>query len=77
MINIKRVNNGFIITSKDLSEMNAEIEIETVFESGEEDEKKCLADVLYFIAQEFGYSYDKWKEDNLNITWDKKGHKID
>ena len=43
----------------------------------EDDERKCMESLLYKIAEELGVQYNKWNKDNLNITWDKKGHKLD
>ena len=42
----------------------------------ENDEKETLKKLLEAIASECGYDYDKWGQENLNITFDKKGHKV-
>ncbi|MEO5366085.1 MAG: hypothetical protein H7831_06970 [Magnetococcus sp. WYHC-3] len=41
------------------------------------DEQDCMKRLLEAVAEHFGYSYDKFKSDNLNISWDRKGHKVD
>ncbi|MCK5602972.1 hypothetical protein KAR91_13905 [Candidatus Pacearchaeota archaeon] len=37
----------------------------------------ALTPVLKAVASRCGDMYDKFGDDNLNITWDKKGHKVD
>lgn len=76
MIKIRRTDNGFVTTHDDISVDGEEIEVETVFEEEDEEEKPCMTKLLYFVAEHFGSGYSKWEFDNLNITWDKKGHKI-
>lgn len=77
MIKIRRIENGFVVAYDDFSEEGEEIEVETVFEEEDDEEKPCMTKLLYFVAEHFGQMYDKWDGENLNITWDKKGHKMD
>lgn len=39
-------------------------------------EKQAMTKLLFRIAEFFGIQYDKFKEDNLKITWTEVGHKI-
>jgi hypothetical protein len=41
-----------------------------------ETEKETIKLLLYRIAEEFGEGYDKFGKENLNITFDRKGHKV-
>lgn len=47
-----------------------------VFEEDYNDDKKSLIDLLFKVAETLGFSYDKYGKENLNITFDKKGHKL-
>ena len=42
---------------------------------GEECEKKNFEQLVYMLANILGFSYDKFSEENVKITWDRKGHK--
>ena len=42
--------------------------------SGEED---CLKRMLLAVAGHFGVEYDRFGKHNINITFDKKGHKVE
>lgn len=64
---IKRVNNGFLIIE------NGDID---VIEQKDFDDKEAVTELLYEVATRLGYHYDKWNNENLNINWDKKGHKL-
>ena len=79
MIKIKHIENGFIVVYDDFNINDEKIEVETVFEDIDidDDKKVCMTRLLYFIAEHYGHQYDKWAKNNLNITWDKKGHKVD
>ena len=39
------------------------------------DEKDCLKRLLEAVADHFGFNYDRFRPNNLNITFDKEGHK--
>ena len=36
-----------------------------------------MTNLLTKIAEYFGFQYDKYGSDNLEINWSKKGHKIE
>ena len=40
-------------------------------------ELDCLKRMLEAVADHFGFKYDKWCRENINITIDKKGHKVE
>ena len=74
---IKSITNGYLI-----SETNDEGKIEltafTYDDFDEDDIKRCVTELLYYIAEKACLmTNDKWQEDNLNITWDKKGSKVE
>jgi hypothetical protein len=74
-LKIEEVNNGYILSHE------AEIEdgkfkvLKDVIEE-ERDEKETIKRLLEKIAEYFGVHYDKYAKDNLNILWNKKGHKL-
>jgi len=79
---IEKTENGFITTDyicEDTSEDGTEIikEYKNVIETENMDEKEELKKVLFKVADLLGYTYDKWEKENLNITFDKKGHKVE
>lgn len=83
-IEIKKVGNGYVIKSffwHDTSERGDMIireEVEVIEEeAGEEAENESLKRLLERIAELTGYQYDKFGKENLNITFDKKGHKVE
>ena len=52
----------------------------TVIETEELDDKgenKTLKKLLERVAEWTGYTYDKWSKNNLKITFDEKGRKLD
>jgi len=85
IITIKKIDNGFLIESK-YPEVDVEIHAITVdnisdneiekFKVNDED-KICIARLLDKINDLIGVSYDKFGKENLNITFDKKGHKVE
>jgi hypothetical protein len=72
---------GFIVTQTYLQEVDEHgnkiysQEVELIEET--DNEKADLQRLLECIAEKCGYSYDKFGSENLNITFDKKGHKVD
>jgi len=76
-INIKRVNNGFLVhvpsIGDEILDDNYVIEQE---DDTAESERKALKGLLENIANNIGFPYDKFSSNNLEITFDKKGHKI-
>ena len=74
-LKIEKINNGFILSYETESDDNKiEIIKEVIEESN--DENEAMTQLLERVAEYFGSHYDKYAENNLNITWDKKGHKL-
>ena len=75
-IEIEKIDNGYILLWKEeLEDGTFRIEKEVIEES--DTEKKTISRLLYRIAEFFGDSYDKYGKENLRISWNKKGRKID
>jgi hypothetical protein len=71
---IETADNGYILTTPPESEEDrAEVRVFEEYEN----EKKAFEALVYQLAEDFGFMYDKWKKDNLNIKWNKKGHKYE
>ncbi len=68
-LTIESCDNGFILQKH--SEGNTKSVIY------DDDEREAMKILLTEVAEYFGETYDKFKEDNLNITFSKKGHKIE
>lgn len=82
-IEIFRASNGFVLKKywyeTDDEQGNKVIENDTeIFgqEENEESERECIVNLLYAIAENYGFEYDKYSENNLNIDFKKKGHKL-
>lgn len=71
---IETADNGYILTTPPESEEDrGEVQVFEEYES----EKKSFEALVYQLAEDFGFTYDKWKKDNLKISWNKKGHKYE
>lgn len=71
---IETADNGYILTTPPESkEDRAEVQVFEEYES----KKKAFESLVYHLAEDLGFMYDKWKKDNLNIKWNKKGHKYE
>ena len=74
---IKKVDNGYILeTPTDTDEGDGQYTSYEVVECNG-DEKETMKRLLEAITDYFGEGYNKFAKDNLNITWDKFGHKVD
>lgn len=92
-LTIEQTNNGFILSWEEevivnesaLSTIDFSInpkETHTekeVIEGDESDggDKEAIERLLYRVAEFFGIQYEKYGENNLNISWNKKGHKLE
>jgi len=80
--NIEKVENGYILKSRG-EDSEAEVFEATATDDDYErfkttdDDKVALGKLLERVAEHFGELYDKWKDDNLEITFSKKGSKVD
>lgn len=68
-ITIEQVENGYILFFHD--------EEQTKKVVCADDEQADLKKLLYEVAECFGEPYDKYSETNVNITFDRKGHKFE
>ena len=73
-LKIKQAENGYIIT---LPREQDTPEGQIVIESKDGEEKQAFIDLVNELAEQFGFIYNKWKEDNLKISFDLKGHKLE
>jgi len=65
-IKLRKIDNGFLLTDDN-----------GLYECLECDTRETFGIFLERIADFFGEGYNKFRKDNLNITWDKKGHKCE
>lgn len=79
---VTRVENGFTVEVEDSyvdsSGVRSEVRVViTVFEDqgDEEDGRKAFVDMVWFLAEHFGFPYDKWNNNNLDINFNGVGHK--
>ena len=78
-LKITRTENGYICTNEweDTGYCKTPmIRIERrVFEEDDSDdgEQKCFADMLYYVGEFFGHTYDKYRKKNLRIDFKKVG----
>lgn len=73
-LRIEKIENGYILSHDEEVEDNVFETMKEVIEE-EDDEKVAMKRLLEKVAEFFGIQYDKYAEKNLNITWDKKGHR--
>lgn len=76
-LKIRQIENGYIVKYSIEIEEGKFQECEEVFEDNDMDEDECLSKLLYYVGDYFGRSYDKYGKDNLNINFNKKGHKLE
>jgi len=73
---IKKITNGYLVIIPAEEDDTLDSEIAFTYDT-EDDEKKCITDLLYYITEQLGIFRDAYSTNNLNITWDKKGRKVD
>jgi len=74
---ILEAENGYIIEHQEEAEVDGVFETRRrVIEDETEDGKKVMIDLLFAIADFFGYQYDKYGKENLKISMDELGHKM-
>lgn len=75
-LKIMEADNGFILESE-ITNCDNQKEFQYVVVEDTDNEQECIASMLTKVAEHFGFIYDKFSPHNLNITFDKKGHKVD
>ena len=68
-ITIERLGNGYLLTNHQDPPCRLVVEEEDL-------EEDTFTKLLGLIAEELGCPYDKYSDKNLNISFDKKGHKL-
>lgn len=79
-IEIEKVENGFILTwdeNECIDDEEGCKRCREVIEENESDENEAYTKLLERIADFFGKNYDRYSQTNLNIGWNKKGHKVE
>ena len=66
-LRLEKTTNGYIVMDGPDTEL--------IEDTG--DEKDCISRLLYRVAEWAGCDYQKYGSENLNITFDKKGHKLE
>lgn len=74
-LHIKQAKNGYILTVPFLGE--GEEDTEEILIEDQDDEREAMIKMLEEVAEHFGFFYDKWGKENLNISFNKKGYKCD
>lgn len=73
-LKIEKTENGFILSHKEEIDDNEVKIVKEVVEEVNDDEKEAMTKLLERVTEYFGIQYDKYAKDNLEITWNKKGH---
>ena len=73
-LTIIQADNGYVVTNHQEYDDDVKDEIH-VFE--DDDERTGLKNMLEYVAESTGYFYDKFKRNNLSITFDRVGHKVE
>jgi len=76
-ITIETTDNGFIVSPgfNDMERGDGDGG-QAVFQEIDDNEHRALTQVLEHVAQLY-FPYDKYSKNNVRITWDKKGHKVE
>ena len=82
---IKVVDNGYYLESEFTGDKDSKeyLAVSNVFSAEDEKDFKTMDEdkivfgkLVYILANKLGINYDKFGSENINITFDKKGHKI-
>jgi len=80
-LKIEKTNNGFILIWEEEWEDGTPHVTKEVIEENDlensfiDSEKVTMSKLLERVSDFFGITYDKWSKENLNIKWNKRGHK--
>jgi len=78
-VKITKADNGFVMVHSEEIEDGIERSITEVI-ACYGDERRTMTQLLLWMGQHFGSMdivYDKFGKDNLRISWDRKGHKVE
>ena len=72
-------NEGFMVRdiASGLSEEGNDWRNEETHTISEDDPREAMTALLNLVADLYDEGYDKYAKDNLNISWDRKGHKYE
>jgi hypothetical protein len=79
-LRIIRAENGWILYWEEYTDEGIVMMREVIAEDDLElmsMEKESMTRLLYRIAEYFGQLQDKYSKNNLNITWDKRGSRVE
>lgn len=79
-LKIEKVEDGYILSwYEEIDDNTWEERKKVVFGSDctDKEEQEGMKKLFYAIAEYFGERYDKRRSDNLSITFDRKGHKVE
>ena len=79
-LTIEKVENGYILSwcsevEDGIFEESKKVIFATEYTEGEE--REGIKKLLIEVAEFFGEQYDKWSSENLDITFNRKGHKAE
>ena len=74
-LKIIETTNGYILESEYNESETKVVKSYDVIEDINNDDRIDLARLLIKVAEHFGYKYEKYGKENINITFDKPGHK--
>jgi len=75
-IEIKTTDNGYIVSVRYKDHESQNCEMTYAVEEIAGDEQETVSKLLLKIASLLGFEYDKFSENNINISFDRKGHKL-
>jgi hypothetical protein len=77
MISIEEVDNGYIVTRHNYNKEERTVDPEIFVVEDTDYDNEALKKVLLQVAELLGCTYDRWGSENINITFDQKGHKAE
>ena len=75
LLEIEKCENGWIVKNYDEQEEGKFIPVKELIV--DTDNREGMTNLLMKVAEYFGVNYDKYGSDNLEISWSKKGHKLE
>ncbi|MDO8499346.1 MAG: hypothetical protein Q7S66_01650 [bacterium] len=73
-LQIESCSNGWEISYKEETEDGKFVTVKELVI--EKENHEGMKELLSAVANHFGEEYDKYGDNNLNIAWNLKGHKI-
>jgi len=78
-LTITSCENGFILKDEYIDSKGDKDTCNSVIQANDEfvDDVDTLTKLLHAVNDVFGMSYDKFGKDNLKVSYDLKGHKLE